>query len=67
MTRRREVFAGMTARELRAVLSELQELRVGADAMRERLEETRQALYRQIDYHLAWLLQEGGSCPCPST
>lgn len=59
MTRRREVFAGMTARELRAVLSELQELRVGADAMRERLEETRQALYRQIDYHLAWLLQEG--------
>jgi hypothetical protein len=59
MTRRREVFAGMTARELRAALSELQELRVGADAMREQLEETRQALYRQIDYHLAWLLREG--------
>jgi hypothetical protein len=59
MARRREVFAGMTARELRGALLELQGMRLAADAMREQLEEIRQALYRRIDYNLAWLLQEG--------
>jgi hypothetical protein len=53
MARRREVFAGMTARELRGALLELQGLRVDADAMREQLEQIRQALYWLINYNLA--------------
>jgi hypothetical protein len=37
------------------------EIRLAADAMREQLEEIRQALYRRIDYNLAWLLRKGST------
>lgn len=59
MSNRREVLAGLTARELRAALNDRAALQITEGAVRSELADVTSALYQRIGYPLGWLLEEG--------
>ena len=59
MAKRREIFAGMTARELRQALTEGATFEAVAESLRSELASVKDALFDCVGDPLSWLLWEG--------